>query len=167
MEHKIITKEDIENVIGFIVRNTNSLEDANDRHAFAEITTALKNAQEMVGDDNKRATCLYDAATKYANQIAFRLFVEGNLSEGVLEEFRGFETVKTVVGYADAYTQEDKARADEITRMQQEYMDERKPFEVFQAVINGMSKEEAEAKQAEYEASKKAAIENAAKNGQI
>lgn len=161
MEHKIIKAADIEKLISFITKNTNSLEDANDRKAFAEITKSLKAAQEMVGDDNKRATCLYDAATKYANQIAFRLFVEDNLAESTLAEFREFETVKTVVGYAEAYTEEDHARADAITKAQQDYMNERKPFEIFQAVINGMTKEEAEQKQAEYTARQQEALENA------
>lgn len=46
-------------------------------------------------------------------------------------------------------------------------MAERKPFEIFQAVINGMSEEEAKQKQAEFEARQADGIANATRAGQI
>ena len=148
--HKEISLETIDTVLSFIKTQLNQLSDGDIRQEFSKILESLKTAEEMA-TDNKRKTCLYDAATKYANQLAFRLFVEGNLNDSALTEFRGFETVKQVAEYAQTYTDEDRARADEITAAQRAFMDERQPFEVFQAVINGMTKEEAEQKQAEFQ----------------
>lgn len=156
--HPVVTLEMIDSVLDFIKKNMNTLADGDDREGFADRLENMNRAKELVGDDNMRATCLIDAAIQYANQLAFRLFVEDRLSESMLAEFRELPAMKDVTKWAKDYTAETRARADEITRMQQEYMDERKPFEIFQAVIGGMTKEEAERKQAEYEAQKAQAL---------
>lgn len=166
MEHKEIELATIEHLITFLRKNHTKLEDEDDRKTFHDIIGYLETAKVMA-TDNKRRTCLYDAATKYANQLAFRLFIEDNLDDDLTQIFRSFETVKQVSAYAAAYSKEDKERADEITRMQQEYMDEREPFEVFRAVIGGMSEEEAIQKQEAFKQRQEAAIHNAEANGQI
>lgn len=160
VDHKVIELKDIEKLLTFIRQNYKALEDEADQKAFSDVLGYLETAKTLV-EDNKYATCLYDAATKYANQLAFRLFVEDKLDENTLKLFREFETVKTVSGYANAYTEQEKARADAITKMQQDYMAEREPFEVFRAVIGGMSKEEAERKQEEFKARQAQGLHNA------
>lgn len=166
MEHKEISLEVIERVLTFIRKNDEKLSEEADTKSFNEILGYLETAK-AIADDNKKRTCLYDAATKYANQLAFRLYVENSLDEETAEIFRKFETVKQVSEYAQAYTSEDKARADEITKAQQDYMAEREPFEIFRAVIGGMSEEEAKAKQKAYKQRQAQGIQNAAQNGQI
>lgn len=158
--HPMVTLEMIDEVLSYIKQNMNTLSDGDDRAGFAERLENMERAKEMVDADNMRATCLIDAAVQYANQLTFRLFVEERLSESSLAAFRELPTLKEVSKWAQDYTAETRARADEITRLQQEYMDERKPFEIFQAVISGMTKEQAEQKQAEYEAQKAQAIHN-------
>lgn len=166
MEHKEIARDDIQKLITFLRQNLKKLEDEADQKAFTDVTGWLETALTMV-ENNKYATCLYDAATKYVNQLAFRLHVENALDEETDKIFRGFETVKQVSEYAAAYTSEDKARADEITKLQQAYMEEREPFEVFQSVIGGLSEEEAKQKLAAHKERQAAAIQNAKDNGQI
>lgn len=166
MEHQEISLEKIEKLLTFLRQNLETLKEEADQKAFKEVLGYLETAKAMAGT-NKERTCLYDAATKYTNQLAFRLFVEDNLDQATLETFRNFETVKVVTEYANAYTEEDKARADAITKMQQDYMEEREPFEIFRAVIGGLSEEEAKAKQEAYKERQKAALDNAAANGQI
>lgn len=156
--HPVVTLEQIDKVLAFIKENKDTLQDEDDSVGFAERLGYMENAKAMVGGDNMRATCLIDAAVQYANQLAFRLFVEGNLTDAALESFRALPTIKEVSKWAQDYTAETRARADEITRLQREYMDERKPFEIFQAVIGGMSEEEAKQKQAAYEAEKAQAL---------
>lgn len=159
MEHKEISLEQIEKLLTFIRKNYTKLAEEVDRDAFKDVLGYLETAKPMV-ENNKYATCLYDAATKYVNQLAFRLYVEDNLDEEIAKTFRKFETVKTVSEYAQAYTDEEKARADEITKAQEDYMAEREPFEIFRAVIGGMSKEEAEQKQAAYKQRTAEALQN-------
>lgn len=165
MEHKIINLDEIEKLLTFLRKNHTKLEDEADQKAFKDVLGYLETAKTMV-ENNKYATCLYDATTKYVNQLAFRLFVEDKFDDELLKVFKGFETVKTVSEYARAYTEEDKARTEEITKAQQDYMAERQPFEIFQAVISGMSKEEAEQKQADYKARQAQAISNAIHQGE-
>lgn len=160
MEHTTINLDKIEKLLTFIRQNYDKLGNEADQKAFKDILSYLETAKPMV-ENNKYATCLYDAATKYANQLAFRLFVEDKLDSDITKIFREFESVKTVSSYANAYTEEEKARADEITKAQQDYMAEREPFEVFRAVIAGMSKEEAEKKQAAYKQRQADALHNA------
>lgn len=166
MEHKEIALEQIEKLITFIRKNHVKLAVKADSEGFKEVVGYLETAKAMA-DDNKKRTCLYDAATKYATQLAFRLFAENNLDEETAKIYREFETVAEVAVYAKAYSEEDKARADAITKMQQEYMAEREPFEVFMAVIGGMSEEEAKAKQEKYKEREATAMQNAKSNGQI
>lgn len=157
-EHKKIETKTIEKVLDFIKKYMGSLDDADDREAFSRNLSYMETAKGLLEEDNMRATCLYDAATKYANQLAFRLYVEENLSESVAQEFRELEPVKAVSGYAREYTLENQEQADAITKLQREFMERREPFEVFQAVIGGMTKEEAEAKQAAYQQRKAEAL---------
>lgn len=158
--HKEITLAQIEKLITFLRKNYKLLVEEADQNAFKDIVGYLETAKVMA-DDNKRRTCLYDAATKYVNQLAFRLYTEDKFDEELTKVFRSFEPVKQVLEYAQAYTEEDKARADAITKAQKDYMAEREPFEIFRAVIGGMSEEEAKRKQAEYNQRKQEALRNA------
>lgn len=160
VEHKEVTVKEITAAIEFIKHAMNSLEDADDREAFSKRVMGMLNALEMINGSNKRATALLDVASQYANQVAFRLFVEEHLSDSLAEEFRELTPMKEAISWAQAYSKESQEQADAITKQQQEYMDERRNFEIFQAVVMGMSKEEAEAKQEQYEAQKTQAIHN-------
>lgn len=166
MEHQEITLAQVEPLLTFLRKNSPLLKKGADRDAFKEVLGYLETAKTIAGT-NKERTCLYDAATKYANQLAFRLYIEDSLDEETTKIFRTFETFDEVAEYALAYTKEDKERADAITKAQQDYMAEREPFEIFKAVIGGMSEEEAKQKQAEFKARQQDAIHNAVANGQV
>lgn len=165
-EHQAIEMEDVEKLLTFLRKNGPKLEDEADKESFEEVTGFLETAKGMASD-NKRMTCLYDAATKYANQLAFRLFVEGNLDDETAEIFRAFRTVKEVAQMARAYSEEDKAHADAITALQRDYMTEREEFDIFVAVVGGMSEEEAKQKQEAYKQRQAEGMANAQANGQV
>lgn len=160
MEHKEITLEQIEKLLTFIRKNAEDLEDKVDRDSFKEVLGYLETAKPLA-ENNKYRTCLYDAATKYVNQLAFRLYIEDHLSDEVAKTFRAFETVKTVSEYAQAYTDEDKGRADGISAQQKEYMDEREKFDIFRGIIGGMTKEEAEQKMTAFKQRQAEGLRNA------
>lgn len=146
---RIVSLEEIEKLLTFLRQNTKKLSDEADQKAFGEILEHLETAKTMADDDRKKM-CLYDACTKYVNQLAFRLFVEDNLDTETLERFRGYDTVKTVAEQAQIYTNVMRAKEAEITKAQEDYLAEMRPFEIFQAVISGMSETEAKQKQEEY-----------------
>lgn len=164
--HRDYKLEDVEPLLTFLRKNASKLVDEADASSFKDIVTYLENAK-TIADTDKKVACLVDAATKYANQLAFRLFVEGSLDNETAEVFKKFETVKTTSENTRGWGEEDKSRADAITKLQNEYMEERQDFEIFTAVINGMTVEQAKAKQAEYQARRAQALENAVQNGQI
>lgn len=165
-EHQVIDMDAVESLLTFLRKNGPKLEDEADRNSFDEVTGFLETAKGMASD-NKRMTCLYDAATKYVNQLAFRLYVENNLDEETTKIFRAFRTVKEVAQMARAYSEEDKAHADAITALQHEYMAEREDFDIFVAVVGGMSEEEAKQKQEAYKQRQAEGMANAQANGQV
>lgn len=160
MEHKEITLEAIEKLLTFIRKNTEKLEEKVDQDSFKEALKYLETAKPLA-KNNKYRTCLYDAATKYVNQLAFRLYMEEHLDEETAQTVREFETVKQVTEYAKVYTDEDKARVDAITKLQEAYMAEREPFDIFRGIIGGMTKEEAEQKMAAFKQRQAEGLANA------
>lgn len=159
--HNVIELDQIEELLTFLRQNYSKLSDEADASSFKDILGYLETAKTLASDD-KRLTCLYDAATKYVNQLAFRLFVEESLDEETAKRFRAFCPVKRVAEMARSYSEEDRAHADAITALQQEYMAEREDFDIFVAVIGGMSEEEAKAKQEAFRERQKAALEGQA-----
>lgn len=154
---RLINLNEIERILTFIRQNITKLAEEADKDAFKEILSHLETAKTLADDDRKKM-CLYDASIKYANQVAFRLFIEDNLDYDATKTFRAFDTVKTVSEQAAGYTKQMRAREAEITKMQQDYMAEVRPFEIFQAVIAGMSEQEAKQKQEEYLQKQQAAL---------
>lgn len=157
-EHATIDMDRIESLLTFLRQNHTKLKDEADASSFSDIIGYLETAKGMASD-NKRMTCLYDAATKYVNQLAFRLYVEEGLDEETAKRFRDFDTVKSAAALARSYSEEDKAHADTISALQREYMADREDFDVFIAVIRGMSEEEAKAKQKAFRERQKQALE--------
>lgn len=164
MSKKTYSLEEINKVLTFIRQNYKKLAVKEDQEGFRRILEHLETAKTLVEPHRRYAVCLMDAATKYANQLAFRLYIEENLDEETAAVFRSFASVKEVMAVTNEVANEDKARVDEITRLQQEYMNERKPFEIFQAVAEGMSLEEATRRREEYEANRDRALHDLGKN---
>ena len=77
--------------------------------------------------------------------------MQANKFDADLEKaYRSFPLPDTAFA---AYKEFDSARKAEISRIndeQKEVMDKQRGFEIFQAIVNGMSKEEAKAKMEEY-----------------
>lgn len=149
---------DVEPLLTFIRKNKDQLADEADRDSFEEVLGYLETAKSLADTARKRVA-LMDATTKYANQLAFRLYTENNLSEEVAAIFREFRTVKDVSTDAREYRDLDQTHADSITKLQQEYMAEREDFDVFLAVIGGMTEAEAKQKQQAFRERQRQALE--------
>ena len=85
------------------------------------------------------------------NQLTFLLFRTGKLTKELEDEFRELtpiEALTATIGEFDAARKEEEDRFKELARAKYE---EEQKLEIFKAVCNGMSEEDAKAKLTEYE----------------
>lgn len=141
--------EVIEKAVPFLV-------DDKQKEYFTKIPESIRVAAGLVNGNEEKLTRLCDAAVKYANQVMFILFRAGNLDDGLVKDFRALPTAEYTGEEVRKFENARQKRIDEVNDMHQEIVDEQKDLDIFTAVIAGMSKEEAEAKMAEYEAQVKA-----------
>ncbi len=132
------------------------LTDDKQKEYFAKIPESIRVAAGLVNGNDEKLTRLCDAAVKYANQIMFILFRADNLDDDLVKSFRALPTAEYTGGEVRKFEDARQERIDGLNDMHQEIVDEQKDLDIFTAVIAGMSKEEAEAKMAEYEAQVKA-----------
>lgn len=142
--------EVIEKAVPFLV-------DDKQKEYFAKVPESIRVAAGLVNGNDEKLTRLCDAAIKYANQIMFILFRSDNLNDDLVKSFRALPTAEYTGEEVRKFEDARQKRIDEVNDMHQEIVNEQKDLDIFTAVIAGMSKEEAEAKMAEYEAQVKAA----------
>ena len=111
----------------------------------------------MINEDEEKLARLCDAAVKYANQVMFILYRSDKLTDELTAAFRALPSAEETGESVRKIDEERQKRIDEINTMHEQIVNEQKDLDIFTAVIAGMSKEEAEAKMAEYEAQAKAA----------
>ena len=141
--------EVIEKAVPFLV-------DDKQKEYFTKVSESVRVAAGLVNGNEEKLTRLCDAAVKYANQIMFILFRADNLDDGLVKDFRALPTAEYTGEEVRKFEDARQERIDGLNDMHQEIVDEQKDLDIFTAVIAGMSKEEAEAKMAEYEAQVKA-----------
>lgn len=153
MAHAVVTEKQITETLAVLSRMNETLpKDDNNREYFNDCGKAGLNALSLANGDLEYLTYLYDAAIKWVNQIAFILFRQELLTDELTTEFRKLETPESTTEKVKAYMEEDKETVDKINGEQAVYNNHVKRLDLFKAVIGGMSLEEAQAKQAEYEA---------------
>lgn len=140
----------IDTLMDFLLRASKLTGDEDNVAFFEKTVTAVKNAKHAMADNEEKYAYLLDALTRWANQITFTLFREGKLTEDIEKEYRAFEPVKDTTARVQEYQAKRQARVDEITTKQTELVTEQRGIDIFQAVISGMTVEEAKAKMEEY-----------------
>ena len=141
-----------------IEKATPLLEDEKQKEYFTKVAESIRTASGLINDNNEKLVRLCDAAVKYANQVMFILFRADKLGDNELvAQFRSLVTAEYTGEEVRKFEDARQKRIDEVNGLHQEIVDEQKDLDIFTAVIAGMSKEEAEAKMAEYEAQAKAA----------
>lgn len=140
-----------------IEKATPSLVEEKQKEYFTKIAESIRVASGLVNNDDEKMARLTDAAVKYANQVMFILYRADKLTDELTAAFRALPSAEETGDAVRKIDEERQKRIDEINNMHQQIVDEQKDLDIFTAVIAGMSKEEAEAKMAEYEAQAKAA----------
>lgn len=152
-EVKAIYQEALE----VIEKATPSLVDEKQKEYFTKIAESIRTASGMINEDEEKLARLCDAAVKYANQVMFILYRSDKLTDELTTAFRALPSAEETGESVRKIDEERQKRIDEINTMHEQIVNEQKDLDIFTAVIAGMSKEEAEAKMAEYEAQAKAA----------
>lgn len=134
----------------FLKKASLLVEDEKDAKYFKDKKKAFQAAEKLADDDEKKAI-LWGQYGMTRNQLTFLLFRTKRLTPEVEEEFRALtplEVITEAIGVFDAEHKKEEDEFREIARKQ--YAAEQKR-EIFKAVCNGMSEEEAKAKATEYE----------------
>lgn len=152
-EVKTIYQEALE----VIEKATPLLVDEKQKEYFTKIAESVRVASGLINSDEEKLVRLCDAAVKYANQVMFILFRADKLTDELTAQFRRLPSAEETGAQVRTIDEERQKRIDEINTMHEQIVNEQKDLDIFTAVIAGMSKEEAEAKMAEYEAQAKAA----------
>ena len=140
-----------------IEKATPSLVDEKQKEYFTKIAESIRVASGMINKDDEKLVRLCDAAVKYANQVMFILYRSDKLNDELTAAFRALPSAEETGESVRKIDEERQKRIDEINTMHEQIVNEQKELDIFTAVVAGMSKEDAEAKMAEYEAQVKAA----------
>lgn len=118
---------------------------------FDERIPALKAVFESDREFNKEEELIMlNRVTDWANQLAFILFREQKLSKEAEQQFRSIAPLDLVQQELAKYGKPREERMNKVLEEKKVIDDELHALQIFTAELNGISKEEAEAKQAEY-----------------
>lgn len=125
-------------------------EDHHSHEYFTKFLNSYEVAKDIADNDEKKAL-LSDATVKVSNQLTFIMFRDGMLDDKLEKEYRELpkpeETTKTLEDINGLR----KAHYEELAKLNKEAQDEQKDMDVFQQVLGGLSKEEAEKKLEDYQ----------------
>lgn len=142
----------IKGIKEYIKENVSLIKD--DEHNtkyFNGIINSIDVATGMCGQDEEKIRRTYDAAVKWANQLTFLLWRREALTEEAEKFYRSLPTPESTSELAHELSAKRDERAKEITAEMDEVRAEQRAMDIFTAVLGGMTKEEAEKRQAEYE----------------
>lgn len=143
-------EEGIKKEKDFLKKASLLIEDEKDAKYFKEKKKAFQAAEKLADDDEKKAI-LWGQYGMIRNQLTFLLFRTGKLTKEIEDEFRTLtplEVLTEAIGEFDAAHKKEEEEFKEVARKQYE---EEQKREIFKAVCNGMSEEDAKAKLTEYE----------------
>lgn len=125
-------------------------EDHHSHEYFATFLSSYDTAKEMVGDNAEKQALLTDAIVKVCNQLTFILFRDELLSEELEKEYRTLPKPEETTAELEKVNKIRKDKYDELAKMNTEAQNEQKDIDIFQQVLGGLSKEEAEKKFEDY-----------------
>lgn len=121
---------------------------------FAPIKEIYNTASGMLQGDNKEymEAILKGWMVSQANNMVFLLWRRGILTPEIEEAYRALPTTEEAVKDYDKFEDELKAEAEKLEEGRKEFADKQHGVDIFKAVLNGMSKEQAEAEYEKYKA---------------
>lgn len=135
----------------FLKKASLLVKDEKDAKYFKEKKKALQAAEKLADDDEKK-TMLWGQFGMVRNQLTFLLFRTGDLTKELEDEFRELPPLEVLDAAVKVFEADHKKEEDEFKALAQKKYEEEQKLDIFKAVCNGMSEEEAKAKLADYEA---------------
>ena len=124
-------------------------EDNRNHEYFAKFLNGMENAKDMADNDEKKAV-MNDAAIKVATQLTFILFRYNTLTDELEKEYRALPSAEETEEASNKAHEARKERQEKALEVNKALQDEQNDFDIFQQVLGGLSKEEAEQKLEEY-----------------
>ena len=126
------------------------LTDEKDIARFAPVLEIFNNAAGMTNGNEYCEAMLKGWMVSQANNIVFLLWRRGLLTAEIDEAYRKLPTTEEAVKDYDDFEDAAKKEAEAIEDQRKAFMDKQHTTDIFKAVLNGMSKEKAEAQYEEY-----------------
>lgn len=143
-------KDKIKEEKAFLKAATPLIKDESDLKYFKDSKKSLQ-AGEALADNDEKLAILWLHFASLRNKLTFLLFRTGDLTEELEKEFRGLDAIETVNELVNGFDAEHKKEEDEFKAIAQKQYEREQKMDIFKAVCNGMSIEEAEAKLKQYE----------------
>lgn len=122
-----------------------------DFNNFKNVPEIFNNAAGMLEGNAINIALLNLWMTSQATNAVFLLWRRGIEHADVEKEWRELPTTDELMDAYNALLDEDKKEAEKLESERRTYMDGQHKLDIFKAILNGMTKEQAEAKQKEYQ----------------
>ena len=122
-----------------------------DFNNFKDVPEIFNNASGMLEGNATNIALLNLWMTSQATNAVFLLWRRGIEHADIEKEWRELPTTDELMEIYNGLISEDKKEAERLEAERRKYMDGQHKLDIFKGVLNGLTKEEAEAKQKEYQ----------------
>lgn len=133
------------------------LTDENDLAHFSNVPEIFNNASGMVNGDEYCEAMLKGWMVSQANNVMFLLWRRGLLTKELEAEYRELPSTEEAVKDFEGFEKANAEKANELEAARKEFMDAQHKTDIFKAILNGMSKKNAEEEYAKMQAQIEAA----------
>lgn len=150
------TKEDVKQIIAdgvaYLEKTRSIIVNEEMLTKLDKAINGIKTAQDVMADNKEKQAFLVYMVINWTTQITSMAFCKGTLTKELEKEFRNLPSVEDAGNLYMTFEQARQERIDAVNKEHADIMAEQKSIDIFKAIVNGMDKEEAKAKMAEYEA---------------
>lgn len=122
-----------------------------DFNNFKNVPEIFNNAAGMLEGNATNIALLNLWMTSQATNAVFLLWRRGIEHADIEKEWRELPATDELMDAYNALLDEDRKEAEKIEAERRVYMEGQRKLDIFKAILNGLTKEEAEAKQKEYQ----------------
>ena len=127
------------------------LTEKRDIENFKDVPTIYNNASGMINDDERKAALLDAWMVSQATNAVFLLWRRGIKHDDIEKAWRELPTTDTVAQHYEDLLKKDNEVAGRLEAERRDFMQHQHELDIFKAVLNGQTKEEAEARYQEYQ----------------
>lgn len=128
------------------------LTDKKDIERFEPVKEIFNNAAGMINGNEYCEAILKGWMVSQANNIVFLLWRRGIMTPEIEEAYRQLPSTEEAVKDYDKFEDETKKEAEALEEQRKVFAEKQHEIDIFKAVLNGMSKDQAEAEYEKYKA---------------